>query len=434
MKRLLTLALTLALSIPTFAATFAGGGSGTDEVPTTIEGLNYKMKRTYPGVIHNMSDIENMRKIVATADPNSKAYQAYQNLSKMDFAQSDYSPRILNPKYCVGEANIIARASEKGPNWINKWEYDFYAMALNALMFAITEDQAHAQKVVQLLNLYSDRVISTGTGGGTPLGVGINMINMIYAVDIIQSLSPKSFKKGEYKKICKWLVDVGVCPETEDVFYKAPAYTNGNWGAVVLMSYMGLAVLLEDDERYAKAIDQYLYSTTLRDNGTILHYVDDNGQCQEAGRDAAHAQLGVYGLNVVAEIAWKSGTDLYSAYDNRLMKGFEYLAKYNMGSDDVPYKVWQDVTVAKKYSRWRVISQVNRGDWRDIYEMPYNHYVNRMGLNMPCVEELLGKISPMKYPTSENRTAAPTMVNSEKSVRQDDHFGFGAFMFMNDAK
>ncbi len=351
----------------------------------------------------------------------------------MSYAQANYAPRILNPKFRVGAANAIARPKDRTENWINGWESDFYAMSLNALMFAITEDQAHADKVAQMLNLYANSVVSTGSGQTTPLAVGINMIHVIYAVDMIQSLAPKTFKKGEYEKICKWLVNVGVCPETE-VFYKTPTYTNGNWGAVVLMSYMALAVLIEDNDHYARAIDQYLYSSTLQDNGTLLHYIDDQGQCQEAGRDAAHSQLGVYGLNMVAEIAWKSGTDLYSTYDNRLMKGFEHLAKFNMGYDDVSYKVWQDVTVKRKYSRWKVISQEGRGNFRDVYEMPYNHYVNRMGLKMPYTEELLNAISPMKYTSPNKRTTAPTKYSPEKSITQADHIGFGALLFMNDSK
>ncbi len=411
---------------------YGGGGSGVHTPQQRVESVNYKIQRTYPGIIHNMSDIENMRAIVAKADPKSKGYQSFLNMKEMTFAKADYQPRILTPEHYTGAGNVISRT--RCDDWISKWEYDFYAMALNALMFAITKEQAHAEKAAELLNLYADRVVSTSTAGTTPLAVGINMINYIYAADMIQSLAPKTFKRGEYKKICKWLIDVGVVPETENVFFNAPAYTNGNWGAVVLMSYMGLAVLLEDNERYRTAIDQYLYSERFVDNGTLLHYVDDNGQCQEAGRDAAHAQLGLYGLNMAAEIAWKAGTDLYSAYDNRLMKGFEYLAKFNLGNDDVPYKVWQDVTVKRKYCNWKVISQDNRGDWRDIYDLPYNHYVYRMGLEMPYTKEVLDAITPMKYNNPTNRTTEATKYRPEKAIRQDDHFGFGSLMFLNDKK
>lgn len=430
MKKLLLVSLAFILAIPLLASTY-GGGSGNNKAPI-IKGINYKMQRAFPSILHNIKDIENMRRIAEEAQEDSKAYQAYKNLKSMEYAKSDYAARILNTKCRIGKANEIARPADRGENWINGWEADFYAMSLNAIIFAITQDEAHAKKTVELLNLYADNIISTGTGKTTPLAVGINMIHPIYAVDMIQSLSPKSFKEGEYEKICKWLKEVGVCPESE-VFYNTPAYTNGNWGATLLMSYIALAVLLEDNAMYKKAIDQYLYSSTLQDNGTLLHYIDDNGQCQEAGRDAAHSQLGIYALNMVAEIAWKNGTDLYSAYDYRLMKAFEYLAKFNMGYDDVAYKTWKDVTVKQKYSRWKEISQINRGDFRDIYEMPYNHYANRMGLKMPYTKELLEHIAPMNYPKANSRYTSPTKYSS-KSITQADHTGFGSLLFNNDAK
>ncbi len=418
------------LSSTLLAEPYATELKNPEESPK-IEAINYKIKRTYPSIIHNMHDIENMRAVVKKADINSKAFLAYKNLEAMSYAQADYEPCITKPNCRIGKANQIARPTDRTENWINGWEYDFYAMSLNAIIFAITGKQAHAEKVVELLNLYADTVISTGTGQTTPLAVGINMIHPIYAVDMIHSLSGETFKEGEYEKICKWIAEVAVLPETE-VFYKTPAYTNGNWGAVVLMSYIALAVLLEDDYHYQRAIEQYLYSSTVRDNGTVLHYIDDNGQCQETGRDAAHSQLGVYALNMVAEIAWKNGTDLYSAYDYRLMKAFEYLAKFNMGYDDVPYKVWQDVTIKKKYSRWKTISQESRGNFRDVYELPYNHYVQRMGFEMPYTKELLESISPMTYPSPTRRYTSPTKYNPKKSINQADHFGFGAFLFMND--
>ncbi len=432
MKKLLSTLLLLTTVATTFATEY-GGGSGNNDTPPRIEGINYTIQRSYPGILHNMSDIENMRAIVKKKNKKSKAYKSYLNMKSMNFAQADYAPVILNPRARVGKGNVISKKTKPHPDRINNWEHDFYAMALNALMFAVTEKQEHADKAAQLLNLYASRVVAADSKESMPLGIGINMINYIYAADMIQSLAPQTFKKGEYERICKWVENVGVGPETEDVFYKTPAYTNGNWGAVVLMSYMAMAVLLEDNERYKTVIDQYLYSSLLEDNGTLLHYIDDNGQSQEAGRDASHAQLGVYGLNVVAEIAWKAGTDLYSAYDNRLMKGFEYLAKYNLGYDDVPYKVWKDVTVARKYSRWGVISTKARGCWRDIYDMPYNHYVYRKGLKMPYTKEVLDLITPMKYSNPANRTTDPTK-SAENSVRQDDHFGFSCFAFMNDAK
>ena len=55
------------------------------------------------------------------------------------------------------------------------------------------------------------------------------------------------------------------------------------------------------------------------------------------------------------------------------MKGFEYVAKYNLGYN-VPFAVWKDVT--GKYSNWTEISNKGRGRYMPIFEMAYNHFEN----------------------------------------------------------
>ena len=77
------------------------------------------------------------------------------------------------------------------------------------------------------------------------------------------------------------------------------------------------------------------------------------------------------------------------------MKGFEYVAKYNLGHDDMPFFTWKDIT--GKYSDWTVISPKSRGHFMPIYEMVYNHYVRLKGLDMPYTAQVLGKIRPEGY-------------------------------------
>ena len=90
-----------------------------------------------------------------------------------------------------------------------------------------------------------------------------------------------------------------------------------------------------------------VYTFVLRgnDNGAFPNYIDEEtGQCQESGRDQGHAQLGIGTTGAICEIAYKQGNDLYSVYNNLVMKGYEYTAKYNIGYDDLPFKTWKDIT------------------------------------------------------------------------------------------
>ncbi|GIT04810.1 MAG: hypothetical protein CM1200mP29_02210 [Verrucomicrobiota bacterium] len=55
------------------------------------------------------------------------------------------------------------------------------------------------------------------------------------------------------------------------------------------------------------------------------------GQCQETTRAQHYAQLGLGLLGGAAEVAWNQGVDLYGWGGNRILKGFEYTAKYGLG-------------------------------------------------------------------------------------------------------
>ena len=88
---------------------------------------------------------------------------------------------------------------------------------------------------------------------------------------------------------------------------------------------------------------------------------------------------------------------MYGALDNRLLAGFEYSAKYNLGNT-VPYVKWTDVT--GKYSSWEVISDIDRGKLRPVFEIAYNAYVRRKKLLMPWTEKIIEKNGPEGMPVS----------------------------------
>lgn len=168
-----------------------------------------------------------------------------------------------------------------------------------------------------------------------------------------------------------------------DKFEADSPYANGNWGHIVNRCRMAAAIFLEDKALYQYAIDIYLHAN---DNGSLPNYVSSTGQCQETGRDQGHAQLGLGAMCEICEMAWEQGDDLWGALDNRLMKGMEYTAKYNLGYD-VPFETWTDCTGL--YNDWTEPGEMGRGRIRCIYDMPYQHYVGRKGLKMPYTKKVL---------------------------------------------
>lgn len=160
-------------------------------------------------------------------------------------------------------------------------------------------------------------------------------------------------------------------------------YANGNWGAIVNRLRLACGIFLEDKTVYQAAIDYYLHAN---DNGSLPQYVSETGQCQETGRDQGHTQLGLGALCETCEMAWEQGDDLWGALDNRLMKGLEYTARYNLGYD-VPFEQWTDCTGL--YNDWTEPGAMGRGQIRCIYDAAYHHYVDVKGQQMPYVKKLL---------------------------------------------
>jgi hypothetical protein len=113
-------------------------------------------------------------------------------------------------------------------------------------------------------------------------------------------------------------------------------------------------------------------------------------------------------LGDCCEIAWHQGLDLYGYDDNRLLKGFEYTARYNLG-ESVPFVETLDRT--GKYHHF-LISTNGRGRFRAVYEEVYNHYANRAGVPTPYLRRVVEKIRP----------EGPGLPGA-------DHVGFGTLLF-----
>jgi hypothetical protein len=272
----------------------------------------------------------------------------------------------------------------------SKMEADFSAAYLNALMWVATKDEKHAKKSLEILGAYADSLKIIPSTNDAPLLAGLEGMKIVNAMEILRYTYP-GITSEQIKRITKMIT--GIFLPVCEKFYSTKAYTNGNWGAIVTKMYISSAIFLNNKTMYKKAIDFYYKGN---DNGTIRNYISGStGQIQESGRDQGHSQLGIGALATICEIAYNQGDDLYSAFNNRLLKGFEYVARYNLGDDNMPFTTWKDVT--GKYSDWTVISDKSRGHFIPVYEMVYNHYVRLKGLSMPYTEKVIQRIRPEGY-------------------------------------
>ena len=232
--------------------------------------------------------------------------------------------------------------------------------------------QGHADKALEIINAYAE-TLQRFDGHDAPL-CAIQGYWLVRAMTILQSHAT-----------AKWgnMIRRTMLPMI-DKFEADSPYANGNWGAIVNRLRMACGIFLQDSTVYQASIDYFLHAN---DNGSLPRYISKTGQCQETGRDQGHAQLGLGALCETCEMAWEQGNDLWGALGNRMMKGIEYSARYNLGYK-VPFETWTDCTGL--YNEWTEPGSMGRGRIRCIYDLPYNHYVGRRHQPMPATSLVLG--------------------------------------------
>lgn len=344
-----------------------------------INGAGNKLQFIHPGILHSQASLDHIRQVVE--NKTMPEYGSYELLKNHLLASAQYK---MNGPFAV-----ISRDGQYAYTK-SKMEADFSAAYLNALMWIATKDESHARKSLEILSAYADSLKLIPSTNDAPLLVGLEGTKIVNAMEILR-YTYLGITAEQLKKITTMIT--GVFLPVCEKFYATKAYTNGNWGPIVTKMYLSAAIFLDNKTMYDKAIDFYYNAN---DNGTIQNYISGStGQIQESGRDQGHSQLGIGALATVCEIAYNQGDDLYSALDNRLLKGFEYVARYNLGDDNMPFTTWKDVT--GKYSNWTVISDKSRGRFIPVYEMVYNHYVRIKGLSMPYTEKVIERLRPEGY-------------------------------------
>ena len=101
-------------------------------------------------------------------------------------------------------------------------------------------------------------------------------------------------------------------------------------------------------------------------------------------------------------IAWKQGVDLFGAAGSRLVAGYEYTAKYNLGHE-VPYERF--VSFEGRYD-YKEISERGRCRFAPIYEIVYRHYHGRMGVPITFTAQVIEKTRPEEASTTHSPWAS----------------------------
>ncbi len=254
----------------------------------------------------------------------------------------------------------------------------------NALMWHITQDTTYAQNVVNIAEDWINTTTSI-TGGNDSLFWGTMGTPLIMAIDIVKetySGYPASLD-ADFKD---WVNDVW----GQTIMKVDPATVSRN--TATLPNRTNMLYAIQTDSRYQFNRTTDLWVTNISRATQTAAW----GENAEVGRDHPHSQMNVGGMSSAAEVAWNQGVDLYGlqlsgddAYlDYRLATVVDYVNQIsNVGQATTPYPTninndpnWDGVIRNQNGSP--VVGSIGKvGTFG--YEMAYNHYKNRLGVEMP---------------------------------------------------
>lgn len=336
----------------------------------------------HPGLLSTQADFERAKREVASG--TAPWVDDWRLLQSNSHDSLKYMPR---PEAVVIRGTSAGRHDENYAHLFN----DVAAAYADGLDWKVSGDTAKADKAVQILNAWSS-VLAQITGTSDKyLASGIYGYEMANAGEILRTYP--GWQAKDFKKFQEMMLRV-FYPMNRDFLAghnnAAIDHYWANWDLANDASMLAIGVLADRRDIYRQAVAYYLHGAG---NGSLEHlvwklYEDGTGQWQEAGRDQGHSLLGVGLAGAICEMAWNQGDDLFGADDNRLLKGAEYVAKYNLGHD-VSYTTYSNSDVTQK-----VISAEARGGKRPIWELIYNHYVVLKGLKAPYVEQYAAQVRP----------------------------------------
>lgn len=340
--------------------------SGIPEPLTVQEPAPSDLPMVHPGMMETRENLDFVKqKIISGEEPWASAFL---EMKDSDFARLDRQPEPFAEVYCEinNEPNI------GGTEFYNDGSCAYTC----ALMWYMTDNPAYAQKSIEYINAWS-RTLESFSGANTKLKIGCAGIKFLNAAEILRNTASGWTEN-----------DIMAFEDMIMMWYGyikdfAPT-TNGNWDDAMGQTMMCIGIFLDRRDIFMQACRHLSYGRTL---GAINYYFTETGQCQESGRDYGHVQMGISYLGNACEIAWNQGVDMYSLYDNRVRLGFEHASKYMLGHD-VPYQGYVDFDGVTRYA-YKPISTKGRGVFKPIYEVVYNHYKNRRGLEMPWTWEVI---------------------------------------------
>lgn len=345
-------------------------------------------KFIHPGINQTAEDLEYMRTQVL------KGVQPWKDAFDKLKAETDLSL----------QANAIAHVIRGGYGRPNIGGNDLSRSARTAynctLIWYITKDKTYANKAIELIRAWSERLWSFDYNDAKLLA-GWTGHYWCNAAEILR-YTDSGWAQRDIDNFTKMLMTV-YYPLLKYYFPEA----NGNWDGAIIHTLLAIGIFTDNREIFDDAVNHFLYAPV---NGSIFKYIYPSGQCQETMRDQGHVQLGLGEFAGAARVAYTQGVDLFSIGNNRIALGYEFTASFLMGEEPFSY--------GKISERAKQV--------RDDYEYVYRHYT-AMGLTLPYTKAAADSIRPKISESLLTAFRAPGKIKvTEKGTPRPYNLGYPA--------
>ena len=366
----------------------------------------------HPGALHTQADFDRMKtKIAASAQPWKTSYDQLAG----DRYQGGWGPTPVE---------YINRGGTQ-PNNYTRTQWDAQALYQLSLRWKLTGDDTYANRAVVIANAWSGKLLGITGDSNQALATGICGYLFATGGEILSTYPGwPAAEKQAYKDM---MMRVFYIANVEFLWYHfgTPVNSGGNthyrlnWDADNMASIAAIGILCDNRAVYQQAVDFFKQGAG---NGRVERaawyiHPDGTAQTEESGRDQPHNQGGWYAMGLLCQMAWNQGDDLFGYDNNRVLRAYEYSAKYNSGNDDVSWVYHRNTDAG--YSE--TLSDDGRGPGNyPAWELIYNHYANVKGVAAPWSKIAMNQVRPEWFPV-------PTSTSSAQ-----DTLGLGSLTYARD--
>ncbi len=341
----------------------------------------------HPGMLHTQADFDRVKQKLA--EGQEPWVSAFERLASGHHVQPGYTP---NPQEKLTRGGWTIW--EPGPDTYQSAMNDAAAAYQCGLMWRITGEKIYAEKAIQILNGWANVCRSLNGDSNVSLASGIYGYEFANAGELVRDY--EGWPREDFRKFQDFMLRT-FYPTALDFLERRHGTCAGsywsNWGTANLLTLMSIGILCDDVYIYNKGLSYYkeksgeaesyhhLVWKLFEDERGPFGYL---GQMQESNRDQSHTMMAVGMASDICTTALNQGDDLFTYDNDRIAAGFEYVAAYNSGVDDVPNSPYYRFFLADdcQNEEYPVMGEGGRGGGRPIWARIVNYYENRRGVDV----------------------------------------------------